>query len=89
MIRTYVKIRDTVRLISELSYNSLDLPLERRTYFQAPAIILGDGGEREKIRKADTRIVRYTYDDKSLLVKEEETVNEKVMAKLEYEYSRQ
>jgi len=47
---------------------------------------LSGGGEREKLRKADTRVVIYTYNDKGLLVKEEETVNGKVVTKLDYEY---
>jgi hypothetical protein len=89
IIRTYLKIGDSVRLIYEVSYNSLDLPLERRTYVQAPLVILSAAGEREKLQKADTRVARYTYDEKGLLVKQEETVNEKVTSKLEYEYLHQ
>jgi hypothetical protein len=89
IVRNYSKVGDSVRLIDEVSYNSLDQPLERRLYVQAPLVILSAAGERQSLRTGNIRVVFYTYDDKGLLVKQEESVNGKVTSKLEYEYSRQ
>jgi YD repeat-containing protein len=77
---------DSVRLIGEMVYNERDRLLEKRLFIQAPLTILSDAGEKELLQKADTRITKYTYDDRGLLIAETETVNGKVIAKLEYEY---
>ena len=86
VLRQYVKVGDSVRLLYEIFYTRQHLLLERHIFVQAPLMPLNSAVKAEWLKKADTRIDKYTYDRRGLQSEVTEIMNGRTTVKLKFEY---
>ena len=83
----FFKLKDGDKtLLTAYKYNSGKLLIEEKNIYSTSLKLWDASGMVESYKKGDRKIVNFAYDDRGLIMTQTETINDKLVSRIEYKY---